>query len=59
VVSGAGSKVSHVGREEDAGNVLVVGLKFGDRDKRGYVPVLDHAPDEDVALSMVQLAKRV
>ena len=59
MVSGAGSKVSDIGREEDAGNVLVMGLKLGDRDERGYVPVLDHAPDEYVALSMMQLAKKV
>ena len=50
VVGAAGAEVADVGGEEDAGDVVGVGLKGGDGDKGGDVAVLEHAPDVDVAL---------
>lgn len=40
----------YVWGEEDAGDILVVGFEMCDRYKLGFVSVLFHAPDEDVAL---------
>lgn len=46
--------MADVGGEEDAGDVSVVGEEARNRDERGDVAVLNHAPDVDVALLKVQ-----
>ena len=50
VVRGAGGEVPDVWREEDAGDVGVVGEEFADGDDGGQVAAHDHFPDVDVAL---------
>lgn len=50
VVRGAGGEVPDVWREEDAGDVGVVGEELADGDDGGQVATHDHFPDVDVAL---------
>ena len=51
VVGGAGCEVSHVRRQQDAGDVGVMGKELADRYYRCDVAAHDHFPDVDVALS--------
>lgn len=50
VVRGAGGEVPDVGREENAGDVGVVGEEFAHGDDGGQIAAHDHFPDVDVAL---------
>lgn len=50
VVGGAGGEVFDIRGEQDAGYILVMGFEVGYGDELGFVAVLLHAPDEDVAL---------
>jgi hypothetical protein len=56
VVGGAGGQVLDVWGEEDASNVLGMGLEVGDRDERGLLTVLNKVPDENVALGRISCA---
>jgi hypothetical protein len=49
VVGAAGGELLDVWGEEDAGDVLAVGVELGDGDELGALVVLDEVPDEDVA----------
>lgn len=49
VVSGAGSKVLDVGREEDTGDVVLVCGEVCDGDEGSLLAVLDEVPDVDIA----------
>lgn len=42
--------MANIWREQDAGDIGVVGHKLADGDKRGDVLMLNHAPDVDFAL---------
>lgn len=53
VVGAASSEVSDIWGEQDSGNVGTVGGKFADGDNGGGVVTLDHAPNIDVALSVM------
>jgi hypothetical protein len=44
-------QVADIWGEKDASDILVMGLELGNGYEGGYVAVLDHAPDEDIALS--------
>jgi hypothetical protein len=55
VVSGAGSKVLDVWREQDSGDILAMGLKVGDGDKSCLLAVLLKMPDKNIALELVRL----
>ena len=50
MVCRAGGKVTDVGGEEDAGDICLMGDEFTDRDERGGVTILNHAPNVDIAL---------
>lgn len=50
VVGTARGEVAHVGGEQHAGDVGLVGDEGADGDKRGDFAALDHAPDVDFAL---------
>lgn len=52
VVGRAGGQVLDIGRQEDAGEVVLVRLECADGDDTGGFLVLDHAPDVDIALSL-------
>ena len=56
MVGGAGGEVAHVGAEEDAGYVGVVGEEFADGDYGGQVAAHDHFPDVDVALHTLHVS---
>jgi len=50
VISTASRKLLDIRREEDTGDVLVVGFEVGNRDEGGFFSVLDEKPDKDIAL---------
>ena len=52
VVGRTGCEVADVGREENSGDVGGVGLERSYWDEGGYVAVLEHAPDVNVALGI-------
>jgi hypothetical protein len=54
VVSGAGSKVLDIWREQDSGDVLAMSLEVGDGDKSCLLAVLLKMPDKNVALELVR-----
>lgn len=54
VISGAGSKVFDIWREQDSGNVLAMGLEVGDGDKSRLLAILLQMPDKNIALEIVR-----
>lgn len=50
VVGATGCEVLDIGRQEDAGDVLVVGLEMGDGHELGLLTVLEEVPDINAAL---------
>lgn len=52
VVGGAGGEFLDVRREQDAGDVFLVGAEVGDGLELGAFEGLDQGPDEDVALEL-------
>jgi hypothetical protein len=42
--------VLHIGRQQDTGEVVLVGLEGADRDDASGLFILNHAPDVDIAL---------
>lgn len=57
VVGAARGELLDVGREKDAGDVLLVGGEVGDGEELGAVEVLNQGPDEDIALQELVLPK--
>lgn len=50
VVSGAGGQVLDIRRQENAGEVILVGLEGADRNDASGFFILNHTPDIDIAL---------
>lgn len=50
MVGTAGGQLLDIGREEDAGNVLLVCREVGQGDELGSVVGLEKLPDKDIAL---------
>lgn len=44
--------MTHIGREQDACDIGLMGDELADGDQGGDVLALDHAPDVDVTLSL-------
>ena len=54
VVSGAGSKVLDIWREQNSSDVLAMGLEVGDGDKSCLLAVLLKMPHKNIALELVR-----
>lgn len=53
VIGATGSELFHVRREEDAGDVLLVGAEVGHGEKLGTIVGLKELPDKNVSLKQL------